>query len=157
MENAPTIARIPCGANIPCGDRQGLLAYAAIMAKKGKVITEADLRMGKRITAARERLGVTVTDLGWAWTGTAGGRSTVQFYEKGETFPPASDLRRLCLLLHIDANELLDVPSMVNATDRELATAKQALLNVATKARDANKENMAPMKAPKKSLRRSVR
>lgn len=148
-----SIANIPCGASMPCGDLQGLLAYPRVMARAKKAITEADRAIGGRIRAARERLGVTVTDLGLAF---GGKRQTAQFWERGAHFPPASDLKRLCQLLRIDANHLLGIQHLPLETERDVESARRALLAEAQRARLAQKETTARTAPTKIDRRRTA-
>lgn len=118
---AGTIARIPCGANILCGDTQKVLAYVRGVGKKKKPISEADEAIGRRIKDARDSLDVSQEDLGVAF---GKRRQTVQFWERGENFPPLSDFPKLCRLLRTDPNTLLGTQAMKALTQEEKIRAK---------------------------------
>lgn len=66
----------------------------------------AQKQIAHRVMTARERLGLSITDLAYAF---GVKRQTVQFWEKGESLPPADQIPKLCRLLGVDANELLGV------------------------------------------------
>src|SRR5688572_12372290 len=123
-----SIANIPCGASISCGDGQKILAYPLSVTKKSRTPTGLDRAIGARIREARERLGVTITDLGLAFGGT---RQKVQFWETGKNFPPVSDLRRLCELLRVDANSLLGMHEMKSLNEHEIISARNKILALA--------------------------
>lgn len=119
------------------------------MGSKKRAATRKDPAMGLRIKKAREALGVSVGDLGYAYGGTKGSRQRVQFWERGENFPPAADLPRLCQLLNIDANHLLGTPS-VSSSARDLNAARERLLNLSSQARRNEADAEADFKSPKK-------
>jgi transcriptional regulator with XRE-family HTH domain len=97
-------------ANDVCDDAQKLLAYSLYMVRD---IDRSDLaakHIASAIQDAINRFGITITDLGLAW---GKNRQNVQHWIKGSHSPKAADLPRLCELLGISANELLDVPGAV--------------------------------------------
>jgi transcriptional regulator with XRE-family HTH domain len=140
---APTIARIPCGANIPCGDWQKSLAYPLAPMSKIREIPAADRAIGARIKEARLRLGVSITDLGLAY---GGHRQTVQHWEAGKNFPPLSDFPRLCELLRTSPNIILGMTDELALSDRDLSTARTNIEALARTARiRAAMRNRAPV------------
>lgn len=144
-----TIARIPCGANIPCGDPQDFLAYARGVGSRKTPVTGAERAIGARIREARERLGVSVSELGLASGST---RQKVQFWERGEHFPPLRDLPSLCRLLRVDPNHILGMESMKALNDNDIRSARMQLQTIAA----AKKEERAARKRPaRRVLQRS--
>jgi transcriptional regulator with XRE-family HTH domain len=137
--NEATIANLSCGASLSCGVRQKSLAYPWSVGIKTNQVTGQDRIIGGRIRARREQLGVTITDLGLAY---GGKRQTAQHWEAGKSFPPVSDLRRLCDLLKLDANELLGITDMKSLTDREIASARLNILTKASEARNPIQERL---------------
>lgn len=134
-----TIANNSCAASLSCGDRQKSLAYPWFVGTKTNQVTGQDRLIGGRIRARREELGVTITDLGLAY---GGKRQTAQHWESGKSFPPVSDLRRLCDLLSMDANELLGITDMKSLTEREITSARLAILTKAAAARAGSQEGL---------------
>jgi len=126
------------------------------MGRKKRPVSEEDREMGNRVREARERLGITVTDLGYAFGGQASGRQQVQFWEKGTHFPPASDLAKLCRLLRVDGNYLLGLKPIAAETPRDISTTRDALIALAAAARESEREEPA-RKAQSKSRRPRLR
>lgn len=91
------------------------------MNSRKKRITDAALAIGERIRDARKRLDVSVTELGVAFGGT---RQKVQFWERGENFPPLSEFPKLCQMLRTDANTLLGMGEMKPLNEQEKTAAK---------------------------------
>jgi transcriptional regulator with XRE-family HTH domain len=123
-----TIANIACGANIPCGDMQGNLAYPYVVGTKSRQVTGFERAIGARIRDARERLGVNLTELGLAY---GGHRQTVQHWEHGKNFPPLKDFPRLCHLLRMDANALLGMTAMKALTEQDILSARMQIQAIA--------------------------
>jgi transcriptional regulator with XRE-family HTH domain len=140
--NGATIARIPCGANILCGERQVLLAYPVRVGHTS--VSGDDMLIGARIRKARERLGVSITDLGLAY---GKNRQTVQFWENGKHFPPLSDFNRLCRLLRTDANQLLGFGDMAVITEQEAVQARLEIETLAHQERSRREEAERPRPA----------
>jgi transcriptional regulator with XRE-family HTH domain len=130
------IAKIPCGAKIPCVDGQNILAYALGMGSRKTPVSGAERAIGARIREARERLGVSIAELGLA---TGSSRQKVQFWERGDHFPPLSEFPRLCQLLRTDANALLGIQAMKALTEQEIVSARMQIQTMAAGA----KENVA--------------
>lgn len=148
-----TIAKISCGANIFCGDRQKTLAYPTDVARSKRMdANPVASAIGRNIDSAITRLGINYTQLGLAWGAT---RQTVQHWVKGTALPPASDLPRLCELLAIDANELLSVAPRALLHGDQLETHRRWLLQQASASRAAQHEETA-RKAPRKSPTRRI-
>ena len=130
--DAHLIANIPCGANISCGDLQNFLAYPFSVGAKKREITGLDRQIGARIRMQRERIGVSVTDLGLAFGGT---RQKVQFWERGENFPPVSEFTRLCAMLRAEPNYLLGLSQPSELTEKEIRTARLEIQSAAMRTR----------------------
>ena len=116
--NEQCTARNTGGASIPCGDHGKISLHTLNVVAKH---TEEE-RIGRRIHTAILKLGVTITDVGLAW---GGSRQTAQHWIRGKHLPAARYLGRLCKMLLIDANELLDINplSMHSTADQEAARA----------------------------------
>jgi transcriptional regulator with XRE-family HTH domain len=127
------IARIPCPANMPCGDWQNILAYALGVGSRKTPVTGAERAIGARIREARERLGVSVSELGLASGST---RQKVQFWERGEHFPPLRDLPTLCRLLRVDPNQLLGFEAMKALNDHEILSVRRQIQTMAAARKD---------------------
>lgn len=102
--------------------------------------------MGARIREARERLGVSVAELGLASGST---RQKVQFWERGEHFPPLRDLPELCRLLRVEPNYIMGFEAMKALNSQEIVQARMQLQAIAA----ACKEERA---ARKRTTRRSL-
>ncbi len=133
---------------MPCGDRQDFLAYSFGVGRKNRQVTGAERAIGARIRDARERLGVTITDLGLAY---GGHRQTVQHWENGKNFPPLSDFPRLCHLLRMDANSLLGMQAMKLLTQEDILSARMQIQAMAL----ANRERGTARKRATVRLHRS--
>lgn len=130
---SPLIARNPCGAKMICGVPQKSLAYAPVVGGKKREVTGEDRAIGARIRIQRQRLGVSVTELGLAF---GGSRQKVQFWERGENFPPVSDFARLCSLLRADPNHiLLGAPLAKDLSDKDVKAARLEIQSAAIRAR----------------------
>jgi transcriptional regulator with XRE-family HTH domain len=136
-----SIARIPCSASIPCGDRQNILAYSQGVGSRKTPVTGAERAIGARIREARERLGVSVSELGLASGST---RQKVQFWERGEHFPPLRDFPGICKLLRADPNQILGMESMHVLTDNDIRSARMQIQTIAA----ARKDERATRKRP---------
>ena len=147
---ATTIANNPCGAKIPCGDRQVMLAYIRGVVTRTQVSGD-DMAIGARIRQARERIGVSITDLGLAY---GKNRQTVQFWENGKHFPPLSDFNRLCLMLRTAPNQLLGIEVMDVLTEQEAAKARLEIETLATLEKK-RREEAARVPAARGRLRQS--
>lgn len=155
--NGATVARNTggvknlCGASMPCGDQQGLLAYAISVGSRKTPVTGFERAIGARIREARERLGVSITELGLAW---GGSRQKVQFWERGDHFPPLSEFPKLCQLLRTDANSLLGIHAMKPLTEQEKISAKTQIQSLAR----AQKNEVAGVRSrkPERLQRRAV-
>jgi transcriptional regulator with XRE-family HTH domain len=143
-----TVARILCGANIPCGERQVLLAYPSYVGSRKTPVTGLDRAIGARIRSAREDLGVSITELGMALGST---RQKVQFWERGDHFPPLSEFPKLCQLLRTDANTLLGIHEMKTLTEQEKLTAR---LRIQTLAQETKNQGAVKKARGQESLRR---
>jgi hypothetical protein len=110
-------------------------------------------RIGATIQAAITRLNLDYTKVGLAW---GGKRQNVQHWVKGKHLPKASELPRLCTLLAIDANELLNVPPKSVLSDADIAAHRQWLIDMAVQAKPPKKRGVAPMRAQGKSRLRAV-
>lgn len=106
----------------------------------------AQILIGGRIVDARKRLGVSVQQLAWAY---GVKRQTVQFWERGAHLPPADEIPRLCRLLGVDANQLLDAG--VGPFDAQALRGE--LLRLAARGRDADTKEGTARKAPSKRPR----
>lgn len=113
-----------------------LLAHTQRVGSK-RAISGADRAIGARIREARERLGVSINDLGLAY---GASRQTAQFWEKGMHFPPLSEFPRLCNLLRMDANQILGMQSMRPLTEEEALQAKNMIQAMAYKAKVETQE-----------------
>lgn len=136
------IAKIPCGAKISCADTQNSFAYARFVGGKKREVTGWDRAIGARIRMQRELLGVSVTDLGLAFGGT---RQKVQFWERGENFPPFSEIPRLCNLLRMDPNYLLGMGPARELTEKEIRTARLEIQSAAAGARTEALQSGRPL------------
>lgn len=133
LNSGASVAKIPCGASIICGDRQKILAYHSGVGSRKTPVTGAERAIGARIREARERLGVSIAELGLAW---GGSRQKVQFWERGDHFPPLSDFRRLCELLRTDANQILGMHAMKALTDTDVISARMQIQAMAQAAKN---------------------
>jgi transcriptional regulator with XRE-family HTH domain len=124
MEDRSLIANNPCGANIPCAVLPVFFAYDSDVAQRKTPVTGAERAIGARIREARERLGVSIDELGLA---TGSSRQKVQFWERGDHFPPLSDFRRICELLKTDPNHILGMGTMRALSDTEVSSARQKI------------------------------
>lgn len=149
-DDGHTIARNPCGASILCGDVPNILAYARSVGSRKTPVSGAERAIGARIREARERLGVSIAELGLA---TGGRRQTVQFWERGEHFPPLSEFPRLCQLLRTDANSILGMQAMKALTDQDIVSVRMQIQTMA----QAAKEDARPRKAQERLRRRPTR
>jgi transcriptional regulator with XRE-family HTH domain len=129
---SPLIARNPCVAKISCADPQKTFAYARRMGGKKREVTGEDRAIGARIRMQRQRLGVSVTELGLAF---GGSRQKVQFWERGENFPPVSEFSRLCQLLRTDPNYFILGGQPKELTEREIRAARLEIQSAAASAR----------------------
>ena len=111
-----------------------------------------DMAIGARIRQARERIGVSITDLGLAY---GKNRQTVQFWENGKHFPPLGDFYRLCELLHTDANYLLGIKDTDVLTEEEAAKARLAI-ETAARREKLTREDVARERAVRGRLQRST-
>jgi transcriptional regulator with XRE-family HTH domain len=143
-----TIARIPCAANIPCGDLQNILAYPRGVGRRKTPISGEERSIGAEIRKARERLDVSVADLGLAMGKT---RQAAQFWERGENLPTLSDFPKLCRLLRSDPNTLLGIDSMPAMTEEE-KQASQRKIQLAAEAARAAKRGPARRRAASERL-----
>lgn len=143
---ARTIARIPCGANIPCGDPQKSLAYAQSVGSRKTPVSGAERAIGARIREARERLEVSVAELGLASGST---RQKVQFWERGEHFPPLREFPSICKLLRVSPNYILGFEAMTALNNNDILSARMQIQAIA----QARKEDRA---APKRVARRAL-
>ena len=130
------VGNISGGANITCGDRPDFLAHNFPVGTRKTPVTGKERAIGARIREARELLGVSMSELGFAM---GGARQKVQFWEKGENFPPLSDFPRLCELLRTDANALLGIPSMKSLTEQEKTSARLKIQALAQATKDAKR------------------
>lgn len=144
-----TLARNPCAANMPCGDLQNFLAYDFGVGSRKTPVTGAERAIGARIREARERLGVSIAELGLA---TGSSRQKVQFWERGDHFPPLSDFRRICELLRTDPNHILGMGQMRTLTDTEILSARRQIQALALAAKNAEAE---PKRSQERLRRRS--
>lgn len=149
IERDPTIARNAGGASIIGGAPQGFLAYRYVVGGR-KTVSGADRALGASIRKARERLGVSITDLGLAY---GGSRQTVQFWEAGKHFPPLSDFPRLCQLLKTDPNHLLGMDVMAELTEQEVRAAALEIQTLAQQTKNANR-NVVRLRVGQGRLRR---
>lgn len=125
-------ARNPCHASDACDDHRKIsLHNRPVVAKH----TEEE-RIGRRIHTAILRLGVTITDVGLAW---GGSRQTAQHWIKGNHLPAARYLGRLCKMLLIDANELLDISPLSMHSEADQEAARASILEYAEQRRLALK------------------
>jgi transcriptional regulator with XRE-family HTH domain len=149
---AHRVARIICGANIPCGELQEFLAYRGVMPRKKPSPQEraAQILIGGRITEARERLGINKQELALAF---GVKRQAVQFWERGANLPPADEIPRLCRLLGIDANELLDV----RLPPYDAPALRSEILRLAEMGRNGGTKEGTARKVPSKRARPAVR
>lgn len=145
-----SIAKIPCGASIPCGDWQGGFAYSPREMAESPDKDPVAERIGRTIAAAIARLDVDNTKIGLAL---GKQRQNVQHWVKGRHLPKASELPQLCELLGIDANELLSVPPKPALTGPALEAHRQWLLEKAAQTRTLRHGETAPRKAQGKSSR----
>lgn len=118
---------------MPCGDMQNFLAYDLGVGSRKTPVTGAERAIGARIREARERLGVSIAELGLA---TGSSRQKVQFWERGDHFPPLSDFRRICELLRTDPNHILGMGPMRTLSDTEIVSARMKIQALARAARD---------------------
>lgn len=118
---------------MPCGELPSFLAYAPDVASRKTPVTGAERAIGARIREARERLGVSLTELGLATDST---RQKVQFWERGDHFPPLRDLPALCRLLRVDANHILGLEAMKALNDNEILTARRQIQTIAAAKKD---------------------
>jgi transcriptional regulator with XRE-family HTH domain len=102
------------------------------MGGKKREITGEDRAIGARIRIQRQRLGVSVSELGLAF---GGSRQKVQFWERGENFPPVSDFSRLCHLLRTDPNYIILGAPATDLTEKEIRAARLEIQSAATSAR----------------------
>lgn len=130
---AASIARIPCPASITCGDAPKILAYPLDVGSRKTPVTGSERAIGARIREARERLGVSIAELGAAW---GGSRQKVQFWERGDHFPPLSDFRRLCELLRTDANQILGMSAVKPLDDTDVLSARMQIQTMAQAAKN---------------------
>ncbi len=137
MGDGSLIANIPCGAKPLCVDMPDFFAYDPVVAKRKTPVTGAERAIGARIREARERLGVSIAELGLA---TGSSRQKVQFWERGDHFPPLSDFRRLCELLLTEPNHILGMGFMRTLTDTEILSARRKIQSLAQAARNAAPE-----------------
>lgn len=111
------------------------------MGKKKREIPGAARAIGARIRVAREEIGVSIAELGLAY---GKNRQTVQFWERGENFPPLSEFPKLCDLLKTDANSILGLKAMKPLTEQEVAAARTKIQLMAS----AKKAEGAARKRP---------
>lgn len=128
VERGRSIARNPCGASITCGVTPKILAYSGNVGSRKTPVTGSERAIGARIREARERLGISIAELGAAW---GGSRQKVQFWERGDHFPPLSDFRRLCELLRTDANQILGMSAMNPLSDTDVVSARMQIQSMA--------------------------
>jgi len=76
---------------------------------------------------------VSIAELGLA---TGSSRQKVQFWERGDHFPPLSEFPRLCQLLRTDANSLLGMQAMKALTEQEIVSARMQIQTMASAAKD---------------------
>lgn len=126
------LANDSCGDNISCGDQQVFFAYSSAVNTKKSQATATDQAIAARIREARERLGVSMTELGLAY---GGHRQTAQHWERGASFPPLSDFPKLCDLLRVTPNQLLGMDAMNSLTEKEKIAARLAIENAAMRAK----------------------
>ncbi len=103
------------------------------MGSRKTPVSGAERAIGARIREARERLGVSIAELGLA---TGSSRQKIQFWERGDHFPPLSEFPRLCQLLRTDANALLGLPDMKSLTEQEIVSARMKIQTLAAAAKD---------------------
>jgi transcriptional regulator with XRE-family HTH domain len=103
--------------------------------------------IGSRIRDARNRLDVSQQALGDAF---GVSRQAAQFWEKGDALPPADEIPRLCRLLGVDANYLLDVP----APTGDIEALREELLRLAEQNKPRKDREGPARKVPRKSSRR---
>jgi transcriptional regulator with XRE-family HTH domain len=115
-------------------------------------ISGDDMELGARIRKARERLGVSITDLGLAF---GKNRQAVQFWENGKHFPPLSDFGRLCRMLRADANYFLGMGVMDVLTEQEAAKARLEIESAAARER-TRREEAASKRPARRGLQRST-
>jgi len=120
-------------------------------------VTESREETAKKIVArlqeAMARLGITITDLGFAW---GGYRQTAQHWINNGNLPPARDIPHLCDLLLITPNELFCVAPLAPRSPTELERARHQLLELAEQTRErqrktstsARKRLVKPKKRP---------
>lgn len=73
-----------------------------------------------------ERLNLNTTQLGEVWSGN---RQTAQHWIKGASLPKAGEVPRLCRLLAIDANELLNVSPTLRLEGLALDRHRESILS----------------------------
>ena len=132
-KDTPSIARIPCAASFTCVAPPKILADTFRVGSRKTPVTGAERAIGARILEARERLGVSIAELGLA---TGSSRQKVQFWERGEHFPPLSEFPGLCRILRTDANALLGLEAMKALTDQEIMSARMQIQTMAAAAKD---------------------
>jgi transcriptional regulator with XRE-family HTH domain len=148
IDDGPMIARIPCGASIPCADVPNFLAYARGVGSRKTPVTGAERAIGARIREARERLGVSVAELGLASGST---RQKVQFWERGEHFPPLRDFPTLCRLLRVDPNHILGMEAMKSLNNNEIVSVRTQIQAMALARKD---EGAVRKRVARRSLQR---
>lgn len=149
MGESDTVANNPCGANILCADTQVFFAYSLGMTKGDKQPDDAAKAIADRIRAAMQRLGLNNSQLGDLW---GGHRQTVQQWLKEKPHSPkGADLPRLCALLAIDANELLDIDPSTSLKGTELERHRKRLHEQVEAVRAAKRQST--QKISKKSVR----
>lgn len=128
-----SIAKNLGGARIIGADMPVFLADNFRVAGRKTDVSGAERAMGARIREARERLGVSINELGLAM---GGSRQQVQFWEKGSSFPALADFPRLCRLLKTDANTLLGMSAMPTLNDTDIVSARMQIQAMAQAAKD---------------------
>jgi transcriptional regulator with XRE-family HTH domain len=142
------IAKIPCGAKMPCGDLQDFLAYDFGVASRKTPVTGAERAIGARIREARERLGISIAELGLA---TGSSRQKVQVWERGDHFPPLSDFRRICELLRTEPNHILGIGHMKPMSDSDITSAQMQIRTMAAAAKSAAVRRRKPERLRQRS------
>lgn len=104
------------------------------MGSRKTPVTGAERAIGARIREARELLGISIAELGLA---TGSSRQKVQFWERGDHFPPLSEFPRLCQLLRTDANAILGLQAMKALNEQEIVSARMQIQAMAQAAKDA--------------------